>query len=54
MNVPIRLNRPGSMIAVPGNTAALGAYCRFESSLDLRRRERSLLIAARHRDAQYS
>lgn len=33
---------------------ALGAYCRFESSLDLRLRELSLLIAARHFDAQYS
>jgi 4-carboxymuconolactone decarboxylase len=33
---------------------ALGAYCRFESSLDLRLRELTLLIAARHFDAQYS
>jgi 4-carboxymuconolactone decarboxylase len=33
---------------------ALGAYCRFESSLDLRLRELSLLIAARYWDAQYS
>jgi 4-carboxymuconolactone decarboxylase len=33
---------------------ALGAYCRFESCLDLRLRELSLLIAARHGDAQYS
>jgi 4-carboxymuconolactone decarboxylase len=33
---------------------ALGAYCRFESSLPLRLRELSLLIAARHFDAQYS
>jgi 4-carboxymuconolactone decarboxylase len=33
---------------------ALGAYCRFESSLDLRLRELSLLVAARHWDAQYS
>jgi 4-carboxymuconolactone decarboxylase len=33
---------------------ALGAYCRFESSLDPRLRELSLLIAARHFDAQYS
>jgi 4-carboxymuconolactone decarboxylase len=33
---------------------ALGAYCRFESALDLRLRELSLLIAARHFDAQYS
>ncbi|GAA2614639.1 carboxymuconolactone decarboxylase family protein [Paractinoplanes durhamensis] len=33
---------------------ALGAFCRFESSLPLRLRELSLLIAARHRDAQYS
>ncbi|MBE1536632.1 carboxymuconolactone decarboxylase family protein [Actinomadura algeriensis] len=33
---------------------ALGAYCRFESSLPLRLRELSLLMAARHRDAQYS
>jgi 4-carboxymuconolactone decarboxylase len=33
---------------------ALGAYCRFESSLDLRLSELSLLVAARFRDAQYS
>jgi 4-carboxymuconolactone decarboxylase len=33
---------------------ALGAYCRFESSLNPRLRELSLLIAARHFDAQYS
>ena len=33
---------------------ALGAYCRFESSLDARLSELSLLIAARFRDAQYS
>ncbi|MEU4241683.1 carboxymuconolactone decarboxylase family protein [Actinoplanes sp. NPDC026619] len=33
---------------------ALGAFCRFESSLPLRLRELSLLIAARHADAQYS
>ncbi len=33
---------------------ALGAYCRFESSLDPRLRELSLLIAARQGDAQYS
>ncbi len=33
---------------------ALGAYCRFESSLHLRLRELSLLIAARAFDAQYS
>jgi 4-carboxymuconolactone decarboxylase len=33
---------------------ALGAYCRFECSLDPRLRELSLLIAARHWDAQYS
>jgi 4-carboxymuconolactone decarboxylase len=33
---------------------ALGAYCRFESSLPLRLRELSLLLAARHFDAQYS
>ncbi len=33
---------------------ALGAFCRFESSLDPRLRELSLLIAARHWDAQYS
>jgi len=33
---------------------ALGAYCRFESALPLRLRELSLLIAARHFDAQYS
>ena len=33
---------------------ALGAYCRFESSLDPRIRELSLLIAARNLDAQYS
>jgi 4-carboxymuconolactone decarboxylase len=33
---------------------ALGAYCRFESALDPRIRELSLLIAARCFDAQYS
>jgi 4-carboxymuconolactone decarboxylase len=33
---------------------ALGAYVRFESNLPLRLRELSLLIAARHFDAQYS
>ena len=33
---------------------ALGAYCRFESALDPRLRELSLLIAARCFDAQYS
>jgi 4-carboxymuconolactone decarboxylase len=33
---------------------ALGAFLRFESSLPLRLRELSLLIAARHTDAQYS
>ncbi len=33
---------------------ALGAFCRFESSLPLRLRELSLLLAARHWDAQYS
>ncbi len=33
---------------------ALGAYCRFESSLDPRLRELSLLIAARYWDTQYS
>jgi 4-carboxymuconolactone decarboxylase len=33
---------------------ALGAYCRFESSLPLALRELSLLVAARHLDAQYS
>jgi 4-carboxymuconolactone decarboxylase len=33
---------------------ALGTYCRFESSLDPRLRELSLLIAARYWDAQYS
>src|SRR6266487_1074669 len=33
---------------------ALGGYCRFESALDPRIRELSLLIAARHFDAQYS
>lgn len=33
---------------------ALGAYCRFDSALPLRLRELSLLIAARHFDAQYS
>lgn len=32
----------------------LGAYARFESSLDVRLRELILLIAARHFDAQYS
>ncbi|MGH3251182.1 MAG: hypothetical protein ACRDOI_33920, partial [Trebonia sp.] len=33
---------------------ALGAYCRFESGINERLRELSLLIAARHFDAQYS
>ena len=33
---------------------ALGAYCRFESALPLKLRELSLLVAARHFDAQYS
>jgi 4-carboxymuconolactone decarboxylase len=33
---------------------ALGAFLRFDSSLPLRLRELSLLIAARHFDAQYS
>ena len=33
---------------------ALGAYCRYESALPPRLRELSLLIAARHFDAQYS
>lgn len=33
---------------------ALGAYCRFDSALNERLRELSLLIAARHFDAQYS
>lgn len=33
---------------------ALGAYCRFESSINERLRELSLLIAARHFDAQCS
>jgi 4-carboxymuconolactone decarboxylase len=33
---------------------ALGAYCRFDSALPLRLRELSLMIAARHFDAQYS
>lgn len=33
---------------------ALGAFARFESSLPLRLRELSLLMAARHWDAQYS
>lgn len=33
---------------------ALGAFVRFESSLELRLRELNLLIAARHFDAQYS
>lgn len=33
---------------------ALGAFVRFESSLPVRLRELSLLIAARHWDAQYS
>jgi 4-carboxymuconolactone decarboxylase len=32
----------------------LGAYCRFEASINERLRELSLLIAARHFDAQYS
>jgi 4-carboxymuconolactone decarboxylase len=33
---------------------ALGAYCRFDSRINERLRELSLLIAARHFDAQYS
>jgi hypothetical protein len=33
---------------------ALGAYCRFEASINERLRKLSLLIAARHFDAQYS
>ena len=33
---------------------SLGAYCRFESDLPEKLRELSLLIAARHFDAQYS
>jgi 4-carboxymuconolactone decarboxylase len=33
---------------------ALGAYCRFDASINERLRELSLLIAARHFDAQYS
>ena len=33
---------------------ALGAYCRFEASINERLRELALLIAARHFDAQYS
>jgi len=33
---------------------ALGAYCRFEASINERLRELSLLIAARHFDARYS
>jgi 4-carboxymuconolactone decarboxylase len=33
---------------------ALGVYCRFDSSINERLRELSLLIAARHFDAQYS
>ena len=33
---------------------ALGAYCRFDSHINERLRELSLLIAARHFDAQYS
>lgn len=33
---------------------ALGAYCRFDSNLNERLRELSLLIAARHFDAGYS
>jgi 4-carboxymuconolactone decarboxylase len=33
---------------------ALGAYCRFGSHINERLRELSLLIAARHFDAQYS
>ena len=32
----------------------LGAYCRFDASINERLRELSLLIAARHFDAQYS
>jgi 4-carboxymuconolactone decarboxylase len=37
-----------------GKVDALGAYCRFDSSINERLRELSLLIAARHFDAQYS
>src|ERR1700757_2906173 len=33
---------------------ALGAYCRFDSAINERLRELSLLIAAPHFDAQYS
>ncbi|HEX9043259.1 MAG TPA: hypothetical protein VF838_19950 [Trebonia sp.] len=33
---------------------ALGAYCRFDSNINQRLRELSLLIAARHFDARYS
>src|SRR5258708_23449406 len=33
---------------------ALGAYVRFDSSLELRLRELILLVAARHFDAEYS
>jgi len=33
---------------------ALGAYCRFDSRINERLRELSLLIAARHFDARYS
>src|SRR6201986_5532403 len=33
---------------------ALGAYCRFDANIPERLRELSLLIAARHFDAQYS
>jgi 4-carboxymuconolactone decarboxylase len=36
------------------NVDALGAYCRFDASINERLRELSLLIAARHFDAQYS
>ena len=37
-----------------GKVDALGAYCRFDASINERLRELSLLIAARHFDAQYS
>jgi 4-carboxymuconolactone decarboxylase len=37
-----------------GKVDALGAYCRFDSSINERLRELSLLIAAGHFDAQYS
>jgi 4-carboxymuconolactone decarboxylase len=43
-----------SLTAQTEKVDALGAYCRFDSHLNERLRELSLLIAARHFDAQYS